>query len=128
MTNLGTLGGTYSAAVGINSHGEIAGGSGTAAGTSHAFLWERGQMIDLGPSGAAAINDHGDVVGKKRVCRTAVTCHPVDPRPSGGSVMHPVPFRSADARPLEQVRRRIGWCEGCDCLAVSRIRRSGQRS
>jgi probable HAF family extracellular repeat protein len=70
MTNVGTLGGTYSAAVGINSHGQIAGTSGTAAGASHAFLWERGQMIDLEPlpggyaSGAAAINGHGDVVGK----------------------------------------------------------------
>jgi probable HAF family extracellular repeat protein len=48
MTDLGTLGGTYSAAFGINDRGEIVGEAETATGDVHAFLFKDGVMHDLG--------------------------------------------------------------------------------
>lgn len=71
---LGTLDGTptWSAAMAINNHGQIVGGS-TYAGansiyTGHAFLYQDGTMVDLGTFGgsdsfANDINDAGQVVG-----------------------------------------------------------------
>ena len=71
MQWLGTLGGTLSAATGVNTSREVVGMSYTAASLQHAFLWtDNGGMQDLTPSltsagGATAtgINDSGAVVG-----------------------------------------------------------------
>ena len=71
MTDLGTLGGTWSSADGINDLGQIVGGSFLSEnlqGPSHAFLWQDGVMTDLGTLGgpsswASDINDLGQVVG-----------------------------------------------------------------
>src|SRR5436309_2609894 len=68
IIDLGTLGGTYSAAQAINNRGEIVGESSTASGELHAFLWQDGTMIDLGTLGgegsvAQSINNRGQVVG-----------------------------------------------------------------
>lgn len=68
MTDLGTLGGTISAARGINNSGQVVGDSYTAMGTYHAFLYSNGAMADLGTLGggysqAASINNAGQVVG-----------------------------------------------------------------
>jgi len=72
VTDLGTLGGGYSFAYGVNDHGEVVGDSELAAGdrARHAFLWRGGtMMIDLGAleghsdSIAFDINNHGQVVG-----------------------------------------------------------------
>lgn len=52
VTDLGTLGGTYSYSYGINNAGWVSGGAATQSQTGGvyqtAFLWSRGQMINLG--------------------------------------------------------------------------------
>ncbi|HEX8735601.1 MAG TPA: hypothetical protein VF721_09780, partial [Pyrinomonadaceae bacterium] len=68
VTDLGTLGGTESAAYGINNSGQIVGYAFNAAQKRRAFLYTNGQMQDLGTLGgqtatALGINDAGKVVG-----------------------------------------------------------------
>ena len=66
--DLGTLGGTYSVARGINDAGVVVGASDNAAGLTHAFVYANGTMTDIGTLGgsnssAAAINNRGQVAG-----------------------------------------------------------------
>ena len=67
MTDLGTLGGNFSAGTAINSSGEVAGWADTNADTgAEAAVWNGGKVTGLGvPLGsvAAGINDAGQVVG-----------------------------------------------------------------
>ncbi|HYG80050.1 MAG TPA: Ig-like domain repeat protein, partial [Pyrinomonadaceae bacterium] len=69
VTQLGTLGGATSTATAVNASGRVVGYSETAAGETHAFLYDAGVMTDLGtlPGGtfsyATSINDAGAVVG-----------------------------------------------------------------
>jgi probable HAF family extracellular repeat protein len=71
MTDLGTLGGSNSAALDINDAGQIVGWSETRNGTPHPVVWQNGTMTDLLPPGSAstgvayAINPFGVVVGKR---------------------------------------------------------------
>lgn len=65
--DLGTLKGGNSAALGINSKGQVVGYS-EVKDRTHAFLWWRGTMLDLGTLGgrsseARGINEKGLVVG-----------------------------------------------------------------
>jgi probable HAF family extracellular repeat protein len=53
LTDLGTLGGTFSTAYGINSNGRIVGLSTTASGERHAFYWQSGVMTDMGTLGGS---------------------------------------------------------------------------
>jgi probable HAF family extracellular repeat protein len=69
MENLGTLGGDYSVAKGINDAGQVVGYSPLSGHSQHhAFLYSDGVMRDLGTLGgfvsrAYAINNSGQVVG-----------------------------------------------------------------
>jgi probable HAF family extracellular repeat protein len=70
VTDLGTLGGGTSTATGINNKGQVVGGSYLAGNAAEdPFIYSGGVMTDLGAvggfpiSGAAAINDAGQVVG-----------------------------------------------------------------
>lgn len=72
ITDLGTLGGTFSVASGVNNEGEVVGGS-TLPGDAvfRVFLWQSGVMTDLGTLGGLnsidfgqnPINNRGAVVG-----------------------------------------------------------------
>jgi probable HAF family extracellular repeat protein len=76
MTNLGTLGGTFSQANGINASAQVVGYSGTGDRNTpnmseiiHAFSYKNGIMTDLGAFGgnysvASAVNDSGLIVGE----------------------------------------------------------------
>ena len=78
ITDLGTLGGKNSFALGINALGQVIGASDTAAGQSHAFLWTKaGGMQDLGTLGgsvskAFGINASGQVVGWSAIADKSV--------------------------------------------------------
>lgn len=69
ITDLGTLGGPTSTALGINDQGQIVGSADTEEGYRHAYLWQEGHMTDLGTLGmihqteAWGINNVGQVVG-----------------------------------------------------------------
>ena len=70
ITDLGTLGGSYSNATAINAAGHVAGYSTTATGAYHAFLYSNGAMTDLGPLGGQsyglAMNESDQVTGYLR--------------------------------------------------------------
>ena len=68
IIDLGTLGGTNSAAFGINESGQVVGYAETISGEEDAFLYTSGTMKDLGTLGgtfsdANGINDADQVVG-----------------------------------------------------------------
>lgn len=68
VQDLGTLGGTNSFATAVNATGQVVGTAQTSSGESHAFFWNRGQLIDLGTLGgkestATGVNDFGLVAG-----------------------------------------------------------------
>ncbi len=68
VTDLGTLGGSSSAAYGINASGQVVGEAQTSSGNNDAFLYSNGTMVDLGTLGgtgsvAYGINASGQVVG-----------------------------------------------------------------
>lgn len=67
VTDLGTLGGSSSAATAINDHGVIVGDSATANQENHAFIYQNGVMTDLGVPGSLShgngINNQNQIVG-----------------------------------------------------------------
>jgi probable HAF family extracellular repeat protein len=69
MVDLGTLGGSESAAFGINATGQVVGESETTDGSRHAVSWTRaGGIVDLKTLGGAdstatAVNERGQVIG-----------------------------------------------------------------
>ncbi len=69
LTDLGTLGGPYSAAYAVGASGAVAGKADTDTGATHAFLWtDDAGMTDLGTLGGAnsaayAVSSTGSVAG-----------------------------------------------------------------
>jgi probable HAF family extracellular repeat protein len=64
VTDLGTLGGTSSAAFSINDSGQITGGSDTSGQITHAFFYSGGSMSVLGTTAEArAINNSDQIAG-----------------------------------------------------------------
>jgi probable HAF family extracellular repeat protein len=90
VTDLGTLGGTFSQANTINNRGQVVGTSNLQGDeVAHAFFWEDGKITDLGTLGGpisvgAGVNDSGEaVVGadtnifgglKNTICATEAIC------------------------------------------------------
>jgi probable HAF family extracellular repeat protein len=75
--DLGALGGSRGAALGVNDHGQIVGTAETAQGQLHAFLYEDGVMTDLGTLGgttsnANRINNRGEIVGRSFLANGAI--------------------------------------------------------
>ena len=70
VTDLGTLGGRTSSAVGISDNGQVVGWSLNTEGRQHAFLYSNGAILDLGTlsnttdSIAFGVNNQGQVVGE----------------------------------------------------------------
>jgi probable HAF family extracellular repeat protein len=72
-TEIGTLGGEVSSPLDVNERGDVVGFSTTADGTNHAFLYRRGDLIDLNDalggesnallSDASGINNRGEITG-----------------------------------------------------------------
>src|SRR5207249_1789833 len=77
MTDLGTLGGSRGIAHGISDTGFIAGESEVASHEMHAFLWENGNMKDLGLGVAFAVNDQRQAAGCGFPTSSAPPCHAV---------------------------------------------------
>ena len=116
--DLGTLGGAWSSAGDVSPAGQVVGASDIQACPpcpSHAFLWDNGEMKDLGTlagtgnSGAAAINSAGQVVGWSETGKGGSHAvlweggHIVDLGTLGGSISEAVGIN-----PRGQV---VGWSE-----------------
>lgn len=66
MQDLGSLGGWFSRANGLNDQGWVSGVSRVADGSRHAFVYRPGHgMVDLGPGIAGDINNRGVVIGSQ---------------------------------------------------------------
>jgi probable HAF family extracellular repeat protein len=114
MTDLGTLGGNFSAGNSINLSGEVVGSAQTSTGTSDAFLWNGGKMTDLtisalkslSSASVAGINDSGQIAGTSADGNTGLSQPFLD---SNGKITQlPLPsFASASP------------ATGCSALAVN---------
>lgn len=64
ITNLGTLGGSYGVARGINDNGQVTGVGSQSDETVSGFLWFNGAMTDLAAAAPWEINSNGYITGQ----------------------------------------------------------------
>jgi probable HAF family extracellular repeat protein len=88
VTDLGTLGGTYSYGYGINNSGVVSGGAATQAQTGGisqtAFLWDDGQMLDLGTLGGTACPDcNSSAGGPNKYGQSPISSETAESDPNG---------------------------------------------
>jgi len=138
MTDLGTLGGNFSAGNAINLSGEVVGSAQTSAGISDAFLWNGSKMIDLtttalsglsSPS-VAGINDSGQIAGTDALGNTGHSQLFLD---SNGTVTQlPLPSFAAASRAVGCSATAInnsgvvlGWCDDANSDAHAVIWQNG---
>jgi probable HAF family extracellular repeat protein len=80
----GMFGGTYGTITGLNDRGQIAGIMNLTGDSSwHSFLWDEGEITDLGTLGgvitaAEGLNNTGHVVGRSDVTTICEACPPGD--------------------------------------------------
>src|SRR6516165_5081041 len=138
MTDLGTLGGNFSAGNAVNLSGEVVGSAQTSTGVSHVVLWDGGKITDLtttalsGLSGAsvAGINDSGQIVGTDALGSTGHSQLFLD---SSGTVTQlPLPSFAADPRAVGCSATAInnsgvvlGWCDDANSDAHAVIWQNG---
>jgi probable HAF family extracellular repeat protein len=108
MSDLGTLGGLSSGALAINERGQVVGEADTNAinkandydgygqPISRAFLWQDGEIRDLGTfggpdSGAVAINRRGQIVGWADTRNTSAGDRHIGASCGDGKYSHPAP-------------------------------------
>ena len=80
VTDLGTLGGAWSYASGINNAGQVVGTAELADGTHHAFIWRDGIMTDLGTVGGDPCSNGGHINASGQAIGTSTDCH--------GTILH----------------------------------------
>jgi len=138
MTDLGTLGGNFSAGNAINASGEVVGSAQTSAGISDAVLWNGSTMTDLTTTalsglsspGVAAINDSGQIVGTDALGSTGHSQLFLD---SNGTVTQlPLPSFAAASRAVGCSATAInnsgvvlGWCDDANSDAHAVIWQNG---
>jgi probable HAF family extracellular repeat protein len=91
-TDLGTLGGSTSAARDVSDAEAVVGESELADGSQHAFYWQAGHMRDLGLlagagfsyAGATGINNLGQIVGYSAYGASATHCFATTVTPGAG--------------------------------------------
>lgn len=111
MHDLGTLGGQYSQALlgGINSDGQVVGEAETSTVdpnnppffATHAFLWEKGAMHDLGTLGGT----HSYAMGIDSESRVVGAAQTDQPHPYFGQQYHPYPLEKGCDEGSRHARR-----------------------
>jgi probable HAF family extracellular repeat protein len=120
MQDLGTLGGKFSTANGINENGQVVGAAETKSGENRAFIWQHdkgmrdlstlgGKFIEAMPTNAIGISDEGWIVG---IARTNAPMGD-DERPflwRSGSGVEILPERGGAAR-INRAGQIVGMTE-----------------
>jgi probable HAF family extracellular repeat protein len=113
MTDLGTLGGNFSAGNAINLSGEVVGSAQTNTGLSHAVLWSGGKITDLTTTalsgvsgGVVGINDSSQIAGTGAIGNTGLSGPFLD---SNGTITQlPLPSYASASR-----------ATGCSATAIN---------